>query len=106
MRKVTRETVEAFFYGHDRYIGNSRVITVDGVSRYYLHGHNIAELDRENGDLYLSDCGWQTPTTKDRLNALLDWAGIDRIYQKRFQWYQGRDFWDGAGTYSYPQKEG
>ena len=60
----------------------------NGVSIVRLHGNKIAEI----GDDYLQifDGGWQTTTTKSRLNALIDrfCNGItDGVFQKDFQWY-------------------
>ena len=71
-------------------------------SSVYLHGHQIATLDHNNQALKLSSCGYQTVTTKSRLNAIL--CEIDygcRVFQKNWDWYfksnnNGTvDFWDG-----------
>ena len=37
-----------------------------------LHGNLIAWLDTATNDLNISSAGWETVTTKSRLNALLD----------------------------------
>ena len=37
----------------------------------YLHGHCIAWLDVINDVWTLSSCGWETNTTKSRLNAIM-----------------------------------
>ena len=71
-------------------------------SSVYLHGHQIATLDHNNQALKLSSCGYQTVTTKSRLNAIL--CEIDygcKVFQKNWDWYfksnnnQTVDFWDG-----------
>ena len=36
-----------------------------------LHGHSIATYDHELKAIKISSCGWETPTTKSRLNAIL-----------------------------------
>lgn len=54
----------------------------------YLFGNKIAEW-REDG-LYVSNAGWFTRTTKERLNAL----GLN-IYQEKFEWYLNGVKWDG-----------
>lgn len=46
-------------------MSNSR--TEDG--RLYLHGNQIARLD-ESGRLFVTLAGWNTTTTRARLNAL------------------------------------
>ena len=102
MRKVTRTIAEAFFSGVAKSCGNT---CTDG-NNVWLHGNKIAEKG-ENGDLYLSTAGWQTHTTKERLNGLLElgnfsvWPyqnGTDcpvwpspRIFQKDFKWYISAD---------------
>ena len=61
-----------------------------------LHGNLIASISNF-GDIKLSSCGWQTVTTKSRLNAILDTFlhGLG-IYQSNFEWYIGDDkFFDG-----------
>ena len=58
------------------------------ISTVYLHGNKIAEV----GDDFLRifDGGWQSNTTKSRLNALIDRfcnAVTDGVFQKDFCWY-------------------
>tara|TARA_B100001250_G_scaffold336738_1_gene303300 strand:- start:56 stop:403 length:348 start_codon:yes stop_codon:yes gene_type:complete len=70
-------------------------------SSVYLHGHNIATLDHTTNALRLSSCGYETVTTKSRLNALLEEVKYGcKVFQKQFEWfisYQGQteDFIDG-----------
>jgi len=67
--------------------GNTEVTNIDGVSYVYLHGNKIAEV----GDSFirLFDGGWQSNTTKSRLNALLSAHGLpgEGIFQKKFEWF-------------------
>ena len=72
--------------------GNTEVVSAqDGVSVVYLHGNRIAEI----GDDYMTlfDGGWQSKTTKSRLNALLGEFGYtcgtkrEYIFQKQFEWF-------------------
>jgi hypothetical protein len=52
-----------------------------------LHGNLIARIfpgDR----MILSSCGWETKTTKSRLNALLHHYNKPGIYQEKFVWYR------------------
>ena len=59
----------------------------ENVSVVRLHGNKIAEV----GDSFirLFDGGWQTTTTKSRLNAILNVHGEqgDNVFQKDFTWY-------------------
>ena len=58
-----------------------------GVSAVHLHGNKIAEV----GDTFirLFDGGWQSVTTKSRLNAILAEHGDDGdcVFQKNFDWF-------------------
>ena len=59
----------------------------ENVSIVRLHGNKIAEI----GDTFirLFDGGWQTNTTKSRLNAILSEHGEsgDKVFQKDFDWF-------------------
>ena len=89
--------------------GNTQVITDNGFSRVFLHGNHIANVfdDVVNGDykkvVQLFDGGWQTNTTKSRLNAILfEFVTGFSVFQKNWEWFvsdfQGKtvkDFTDG-----------
>ena len=70
-------------------------------SSIYLHGHQIATFDHNLKAVKLSSCGWQTVTTKSRLNAILDEVKYGcRVFQKNFDWFVSynkdvKDFFDG-----------
>ena len=67
----------------------------EGTAVLFLFGNPIAEL-RPDGTLGLSDCGYQTNTTKAWLNAVLEAAGSRRrVYAERKQWYLTGIKWDG-----------
>ena len=54
----------------------------------YLHGNHIATYNYANESLSLLDGGWQSVTTKSRLNALLDeFANGFGVFQKNWQWF-------------------
>ena len=53
-----------------------------------LHGNKIAHIDYNNKSVRISDCGWQTVTTKAALNRVLQQLGLPNgIYQKKHIWY-------------------
>ena len=52
-------------HGIARTPGYQRIISV------YLHGNEIAAIRPAEGTVWVSDCGWQTATTKSRLNTLI-----------------------------------
>ena len=70
-------------------------------SQVLLHGHNIATVDHTTKALKLSSCGYETVTTKSRLNAILEEVKYGcKVFQKNFTWfvkYQSQTlmFWDG-----------
>lgn len=71
MRKVDVLMATAFCEHRTLKMNNSRVEIVDGKPHMYLHDNCIAKED-ENGDLLINHCGWETNTTRSRLNALPD----------------------------------
>lgn len=85
MRKITALTTLAFERKQKLSMGNTHT---DGEA-LYLHGNKIAEW-REDG-LYISNAGWMSNTTKERLNGL---RGVS-ISQKNFTWFLNGREWDG-----------
>lgn len=69
MRQIDVLMATAFREHRALKMNNSRVEIVDNKPHMYLHGNCIAKID-ENGDLLINHCGWETPTTRSRLNAL------------------------------------
>ena len=70
-------------------------------SSVFLHGHRIATFDHNLKAVKISSCGWQTVTTKSRLNAILSEVKYGcSVFQKQWNWYvsfrgQTQDFMDG-----------
>jgi hypothetical protein len=87
MRKIESEMIAAINGNINWTKDNTSVIFEDGISSVYLHGNLIAEVDDNSIKLY--DGGWQSNTTKSRLNALLSEFGYDteRVFQKQFEWF-------------------
>ena len=97
MSKISNDAAHAFNGGYDFKRSNTEVIKYDTEIRMYLHNNLIAKKIYGDGT-YLSSCGWETATTKSRLNAILDlYQDKDQIYQKAFIWYWKNDeeFKDG-----------
>ena len=67
---------------------NTTVVQNDRAMDVFLHGNHIASLCKISMDLRIFDGGWQSNTTKSRLNALLEeFADSYRVIQKDFTWY-------------------
>tara|TARA_R100000734_G_scaffold19016_1_gene17518 strand:+ start:256 stop:546 length:291 start_codon:yes stop_codon:yes gene_type:complete len=92
MRQITRDAIRAFRNGNNFKRGNTQVRTYahSNYREFLLHGNVIADMN-ENG-LFISDGGWQTVTTKERLNGFPN----VHIYQKNFQWFLNGKEWDGS----------
>jgi len=100
MRKIEQQMNEAILNRQDFRKDNTEVITISDCSFVYLHGNHIATV----GDtLDICDAGWQTVTTKSRLNALLnEFAEGCYLFQKNFDWFLG----DADGNVlSFPTEE-
>ena len=96
MRKIERQMLQAIVDERSHWSkDNTRVESTDGISSVYLHGHKIAEFEhRLNGKLWINNCGYETNTTKSRLNAIIDFVfgGVGNgIFQHNWNWYLVRD---------------
>jgi hypothetical protein len=87
MRKIEQQMIAAIQENKDLKIANTQVISCTNVSDVYLHGNLIARIGETWMELF--DGGWQSNTTKSRLNALLSAFGMDGeyVFQKNFQWF-------------------
>ena len=88
MRKIEAKMNKAMRHFLPFSSGNTTVVQNDRDMDVFLHGNHIATLCKISMDLRIFDGGWQSVTTKSRLNALLDeFGGGDRVIQKDFAWY-------------------
>ncbi len=93
MKIVTQNAVTCFRNGGNRTFGNTQVVTEEGVSKMFLFGNLIATLEHNRGGVMrISNAGWDSNTTKERLNGLPN----VRINQKNFQWYLNGEEWNGS----------
>ena len=88
MRKIESQMVAAINSNKNWKSGNTEVKTDDAnISRVFLHGNHIATITDD--DMMIMDGGWQSVTTKSRLNALCDAFCVagEGVFQKNFQWF-------------------
>tara|TARA_R110000823_G_scaffold8989_6_gene31217 strand:+ start:668 stop:1150 length:483 start_codon:yes stop_codon:yes gene_type:complete len=108
MRKITKESSKAFVNFEQFKKDNTEVkITSspknllhlyrppypDEIAKFYLHGNCIAEVTRKtlpecfgSKSTEIDLCGWHTPTTRERINGILDALGYDfRIAQRNHE---------------------
>ena len=93
MRKIEQDMNSAIRFRRNMSKQNTsvRCFKTNGVTTdidVFLHGNHIASLDTATHKLTIKDGGWQSVTTKSRLNALLDEFVPDMgIFQKNWQWF-------------------
>ena len=94
MRKIEQDMNTAIRYRRNMSKQNTSVKCFknrDGITTemdVFLHGNHIASLDTATHKLTIKDGGWQSVTTKSRLNALLDeFVPSMGIFQKDWVWY-------------------
>ena len=89
MRKIESQMCSAIHHNQNWQSGNTSVHfdPKTGVSVVRLHGNKIAEVS--DTDVIIFDGGWQSNTTKSRLNALCTEFCIagEGVFQKDFAWY-------------------
>ena len=103
MRKLERQMNFALSNKSNWAGSNTTVCYNDSsnCSSVYLHGHQIAVLDHHTNALKLDSCGYETVTTKSRLNAILDEVKYGcKVFQKNWNWFvsynnQTESFFDG-----------
>ena len=103
MRKVEQQMNRALS-NKTNWAGSNTTVSYNdstNCSSVYLHGHQIATLDHSTNALKLSSCGYETVTTKSRLNAILEEVKYGcKVFQKKFEWFvsynnQTQSFFDG-----------
>ena len=92
MRKITKDSINAFLNAKEFKRQNMKVEVLPNVTLLKLHNNTIAyRYNDPQQTLTIDSCGWFTPTTKERLNALPNVS----IQQKNFVWYLNGSEWDG-----------
>jgi len=83
MRKITNESVSAFLAGRKFNKGNMSVEVELGYTKLTIDALGVMSI---------SNAGWASNTTKERLNGLPN----VRINQKNWNWYLNGIDWDGS----------
>ena len=94
MRKIETQMNNAIKSKKNWAGSNTSVITEDdggtigAESKVYLHGNHIATYNHSLKELELYDGGWQSNTTKSRLNALCNELATGfGVFQKNWEWF-------------------
>ena len=90
MRKLEKQMNFALS-NKGNWAGSNTTVTYNdstNCSSVYLHGHQIATLDHNTNALKLNSCGYETVTTKSRLNAILEEVKYGcKVFQKNWNWF-------------------
>ena len=90
MRLIERQMIDAIKQRKDWKKDNTAVYydSTIGITSVHLHCNHIASISDEEVEVY--DGGWQSNTTKSRLNAIINGLcdGFTcSVYQHKFEWF-------------------
>lgn len=90
MRKIETQMIQAIQNNKSWQSANTSVqfIEENETSKVYLHGNHIATVGDDYVEIF--DGGYQSNTTKSRLNAIINEfcnAFTDGVFQKNYQWF-------------------
>lgn len=92
MRKITIDSINAFLNARKFNRQNMSVEVLPNVTILKLHNNAIAyKYNDPKKTLSITNCGWFSNTTKERLNGLPN----VNIYQKNFEWFLNGKEWNG-----------
>lgn len=92
MRQITNDSISAFMNAKPFNRQNMSVEVLPNVTILKLHNNAIAyKYNDPKETLSITNCGWFSNTTKERLNGLPN----VNIFQKNFEWFLNGKKWDG-----------
>jgi hypothetical protein len=92
MRQITNDSINAFLNARKFNRQNMSVEVLPNVTILKLHNNAIAyKYNDPEKTLSITNCGWFSNTTKERLNGLPN----VNIYQKAFKWFLNGKEWNG-----------
>ncbi len=92
MKDITFDACRKFMAAQPFKRSNTEVVVLPNVTILKLFGNEIAyRYNDPEKTLSITNCGWKTSTTKERLN------GIDgvKIHQRKGEWYLNDKEWNG-----------
>ena len=88
MRQIERDMNRAIRYRKNMSKQNTSVRCYREEIEVRLHGNLIGTVDTASNQLRIFDGGWQTVTTKSRLNAVIDeFAPAMGVFQQNGEWF-------------------
>jgi hypothetical protein len=91
MRKITNMVTAAFEKGVSFKSGNDEVEVMNNISMMSYRGNRIAYKDLTTGSISITTCGWNTNTTRNRLNGI---TGVS-VYTVKGNLMLNGNLWDG-----------
>ena len=92
MRTITEKSIEKFLNAETFKNGNTSVEVLPNVTILKLFGNAIAyQYNDPERTLSVTNCGYETATTKERLNGLPN----VKITQVKGKWFLNDVEWDG-----------
>lgn len=67
-RQITKQAIRAFNNNENFKLSNTSVTTDNGITKLYLFNNCIAK--KENNKTYITLAGWNSTTTRERLNGI------------------------------------
>ncbi len=92
MRKINQNSINAFMNAQEYREGNTKVSSSNWNTYLYLHDNIIAIKDKETDQIKITTAGWNTNTTKSRLNAI---SNVNITTKKGVMFLNGVE-WDGS----------
>ena len=97
MRKITEQAIYAFiedrpFTGNNTVVTKEYIVSKGWLTRLYLFDNLIAEKVFESMEINITSAGYNTRTTRERLNGL---PGVS-VTSKQGQMYLNGKEWDGS----------
>lgn len=90
-RQITVESCTAFMSARKMSKQNMLVVVENLVVKMYLHGNLIAKREIGSNSIQITNAGWFSTTTKERLNGL---PGVS-VCQKKGVWFLNGNEWNG-----------
>ena len=97
MRKIERQMIQAIVDDRKHWSKDNTRVELDEdkcCHNVYLHGHRIACYYPSMQRLHINNCGYETNTTKSRLNVLINFVldgTKNGIYQHNWNWFLRRN---------------
>ena len=98
MRTIEKNMIRAIKNKKNFNDSNTKVTHENEETIIRLYGNRIATI--KGNELSVQSAGWETNTTKSRLNAILSHFNKPQISLKNFCWFIGNEKFNGEKTFN------